>query len=167
SLLRCLRGDAFVTHVVMANTPVSKTPTQALGEYGQALWLDYFHPELLDGELGRLMKQDGVKGLTSNPSIFKEAIADGHHYDRGIRKHAGQVGSAKDLYEALAVRDMQLAADIFRPLYESTDGWDGWVSLEVDPRLAFDSAGTVREARRLWQRLSRPNVFIKVPATHE
>ena len=142
-------------------------PTRALGEYGQALWLDYFDRGLLSAELEHLIKEDGLKGLTSNPAIFKQAIADAHQYDHDLHERAREASSAKDLYELLAVRDMRLAADIFRPLYERTAGWDGWVSLEVDPRLAYDTADTVREARRLWRHLSRPNVFIKIPATSE
>jgi transaldolase len=142
-------------------------PTRALGDHGQALWLDYFDRGLLSAELERLIKVDGLKGLTSNPAIFKQAMADAHQYDRDIRERAREASSAKELYELLAVRDMRLAADIFRPLYERTAGWDGWVSLEVDPRLAYDTAGSVREARWLWRLLSRPNVFIKIPATNE
>ncbi len=142
-------------------------PLQKLASYGQAIWLDYFHRKLLDAELADLIEQDGLKGLTSNPKIFGQAFAETESYQKDIQLRAGQVTTSKELYEVLAVRDLQQAADIFRPLFDSTDGWHGFVSLEVDPRLAHDTEATVREARRLYQQMGRPNVFIKVPATDE
>ncbi len=105
--------------------------------------------------------------MTSNPSIFEKAIVESHDYDEDIRAMALKAKTAKEIYEALSQRDVQSAADVFRPLYNRTDGKDGYVSLEVNPHLAHDTHGTIQEARRLWGALNRPNVFIKVPATTE
>lgn len=140
---------------------------RTLGSLGQALWLDYFEHDLLKGELARLIERDGLKGLTSNPSIFQKALSKQEDYADEIRAQAKRAHTPKELYESLAVQEMQAAADQFRPLFDSTRGWHGWVSLEVDPRLAYDSAATVEEARRLHLAVARPNVFIKVPATAE
>ena len=140
-------------------------PLRELEAAGQSLWLDYFHPHILeDGSLRRLIEDDGLKGLTSNPSIFEKAIADGDVYDRRVREARGQP-SPEALYEQLAVADLQAAADVFRPTYDRLGGKDGYVSLEVSPRLAMDTEGTVREARRLWSAVGRPNLMIKVPGT--
>ena len=140
-------------------------PLRDLEAAGQSLWLDYFHPHILDdGSLRRLIDEDGLKGLTSNPSIFEKAIADGDVYDRRVRQVRGQP-SPEALYEQLAVADLQAAADAFRPTYDRLGGQDGYVSLEVSPRLAMDTDGTVREARRLWAAVGRPNLMIKVPGT--
>ena len=110
---------------------------------------------------------DGLRGVTSNPSIFDKAIAGSHVYDEDIRTMALDGKDCKAIYEALSQRDVQDAADEFRPVYDETDGKDGYVSLEVNPHLAHDTEGTIAEARRLWAALNRPNVFIKVPATSE
>jgi transaldolase/glucose-6-phosphate isomerase len=140
-------------------------PLRELEAAGQSLWLDYFHPQILeDGSLRRLIDDDGLKGLTSNPSIFEKAIADGDVYDRRVREVRGRP-SPEALYEQLAVADLQAAADVFRPTYDRLGGKDGYVSLEVSPRLAMDTEGTVREARRLWSAVGRPNLMIKVPGT--
>jgi transaldolase len=119
------------------------------------------------GELRRLIEEDGLRGMTSNPSIFEQAIVDSHDYDEDIRAMALQGKGAEAIYEALSQRDVERAADEFRALYDRTGGEDGYVSLEVNPHLAHDTNGTVEEARRLWAALNRPNVFIKVPATAE
>ena len=141
-------------------------PLRELESAGQAVWLDYLHPQILeDGTLKRLIDDDGLKGLTSNPSIFEKAIGDGDVYDRRVAAVRGHP-SPEALYERLAVADIQAAADIFRPTYDRLNGKDGYVSLEVSPRLAMDSQGTVREARRLWGAVARPNLMIKVPGTH-
>jgi len=140
-------------------------PLRELEAAGQSLWLDYFHPHILeDGSLRRLIDEDGLKGLTSNPSIFEKAIADGDVYDRRVRQVRGKP-SPEALYEQLAVADLQAAADVFRPTYDRLGGADGYVSLEVSPRLAMDTEGTIREARRLWSAVGRPNLMIKVPGT--
>jgi len=143
-------------------------PLRKLDRLGQSLWLDYIRRDLMtSGGLRRLIEEDGLRGMTSNPAIFEKAIADGHEYDDDIRAWALQGKDAHAIYEALSQRDVQSAADVFRPLYDRTDGKDGYVSLEVNPHLAYDAHGTLHEARRLWHALNRPNVFIKVPATAE
>jgi transaldolase/glucose-6-phosphate isomerase len=138
-----------------------------LGEAGQAVWLDYLHRKILeDGELVRLIEGDGVKGLTSNPSIFEKAIGDGDAYDARIQAELKRGDSAPTaLFERIAIADIQAAADIFRPTFDRLGGKDGFVSLEVSPTLANDTAGTVAEARRLWGAVGRPNLMIKVPGT--
>lgn len=137
-----------------------------LGTLGQSIWLDYIRRDLVaSGELRRLIKEDGLRGMTSNPSIFEKAIASSHDYDEDILAMALKKKSVDEIYETISQRDVQGAADEFRALYDSTDGKDGYVSLEVNPHLAYDTNGTLEEARRLWAALRRPNVFIKVPAT--
>lgn len=135
---------------------------------GQSIWLDYIRRDLIvGGELARLIEEDGLRGMTSNPAIFEKAIVESHDYDEEIRSLVLKGKGAKEIYEALSQHDVQSAADTFRSLYDRTDGRDGYVSLEVNPHLAHDTRGTVQEARRLWVALNRPNVFIKVPATAE
>ena len=141
-------------------------PLKQLAALGQSIWLDYIRRDLIvSGELRRLIEEDGLRGMTSNPSIFEKAIVESHDYDEDIRAMALEGKGAEAIYEALSQRDVQSAADEFRPLYDKTDGKDGYVSLEVNPHLAHDTTGTIEEARRLWAALNRPNVFIKVPAT--
>jgi transaldolase / glucose-6-phosphate isomerase len=140
----------------------------ALESFGQSIWLDYLRRNALDnGEIQRLIEQDGVSGLTSNPSIFEKAIAGSHDYDEAIRAMSLEGKSVEEIYEALTVEDIQRAAALFRPIYDRLEGRDGFVSLEVSPQLAHDTDGTIAEASRLWNAVNRPNVFIKVPATHE
>jgi len=136
--------------------------------YGQSFWLDYMRRRLLtSGELERL-REEGIRGVTSNPSIFEKAFSGSGDYDEALRALEEQEDrSASALYETLAVQDIQGAADVLRPVYDESEGADGYVSLEVSPHLAHDTRGTVAEARRLWKRLDRPNVMIKVPATRE
>jgi len=122
---------------------------------------------ILTGELKKLIDEDGIRGVTSNPAIFDKAIAGSDDYDSSIRAMALDGQDIEAIYQTLTVEDVQNAADEFRRLYDSSDGKHGFVSLEVNPHLAHDPAGTVAEARRLWQALDRPNVFIKVPATEE
>jgi transaldolase len=144
-------------------------PLKALWEeQGQAVWLDYIERDLLSGGgLENLVIDDGVRGVTSNPSIFKAAITGSQSYEADIdsflRSHPE--ASTIDLYEALAIADIRMAADILAPVYQASGGSDGFVSLEVSPHLADDSHGTEAEARRLWQTVDRPNLMIKVPAT--
>jgi len=139
-----------------------------LGTFGQSIWLDYIRRDLItSGQLRCLIEEDGLRGMTSNPSIFEKAIVDSHEYDEDIRAMAGEGKDVKSIYETLSQRDVQSAADEFRSVYDKTDGHDGYVSLEVNPHLAHDTKGTVEEAHRLWKMLARPNVFIKVPATTE
>src|SRR6202000_3169739 len=122
---------------------------------------------LENGELKRLIDEDGIKGLTSNPSIFEKAIGEGDAYDARLKAVLKTVdGPAEAVYEHLAVADIQDAADIFRPAWDRLAGKDGYVSLEVSPKLAMDTQGTIEEARRLWRWVDRPNLMIKVPATN-
>jgi transaldolase len=141
-------------------------PLKELAAIGQSIWLDYIRRNLIvSGELKRLIKEDGLRGMTSNPSIFETAIVESHDYDEDIRAMALQGKGVTEIYEALSMGDVQSAADEFRSVYDKTDGKDGYVSLEVNPHLAHDTTGTIEEARRLWTALDRPNVLIKVPAT--
>jgi transaldolase/glucose-6-phosphate isomerase len=142
-------------------------PLQQLDELGQAIWLDYIDRGMLDtGRLKRLIAEDGLKGVTSNPAIFEKAIGEGSIYDERIRAIAsGQRVSAAEIFDRLALADVQDAADQLRPVYDRLGGADGFVSLEVAPKLAFDTQGTIAEARRLWAAVGRPNVMIKVPGT--
>ena len=149
-------------------TTMKANRLRKLQAFGQSIWLDYIRRDLIvSGELRRLIEADGLRGITSNPSIFEQAIAGSHDYDEDIRSMALQGQSTMKIYEALVLRDVQNAADEFRLVYNNTDGKDGYVSLEVNPHLAHDTAGTIQEARRLWDALDRSNVFIKVPATTE
>jgi len=145
---------------------VKDNPLIRLGTLGQSIWLDYIRRDLIaSGGLRRLIEEDGLRGMTSNPAIFEQAIVESHGYDDDIRAMAAKGKGTKEIYAALTQHDVRSAADEFRPLYEATDGNDGYVSLEVNPHLAHDTEGTVEEARRLWKALDRPNVLIKVPAT--
>ena len=147
---------------------MNTNPLKTLGTFGQSLWLDYIRRDLItSGQLQRLIEEDGLQGMTSNPSIFEKAIVDSHEYDEDIRSMALEGKGVTAIYETLSQRDVQRAADEFRPVYDKTDGLDGYVSLEVNPHLAHDTKGTVEEAHRLWKTLARSNVFIKVPATTE
>lgn len=141
-------------------------PLVALVALGQSIWLDYITRNLIrDGELRRLIEADGLRGMTSNPTIFQQAIGGGDAYDAQIEALLGQGKGAEAIFEALAVQDIQEACDLFRPLYDRTAGADGYVSLEVSPHLAHETAGTLEEARRLWGLVARPNLMIKVPGT--
>jgi transaldolase len=137
-------------------------------DHRQAVWLDYIERDLLTGGgLARYVADDGVRGVTSNPSIFEKAIEGGGAYEAAVAAllDADPAMATKDLYEALAIEDIRGAADILRPMWSESGGEDGYVSLEVSPHLAHDSDGTVAEARRLWAAVDRPNLMIKVPAT--
>jgi transaldolase len=141
-------------------------PLRELAEAGQAPWLDYVHRKILeDGELQRLIDEDGVTGLTSNPSIFEKAIGEGDAYDDKIQALARPGESVERLYERIAIEDIQAAADILRPTYDRLDSRDGYVSLEVTPAAAMDTERTLTDARRLWTEVGRPNLMIKVPGT--
>jgi transaldolase len=147
---------------------MSNNPLLKLKIFGQSVWLDYIGRRMIDsGQLLELIEQDGVAGVTSNPSIFDSAISGSNDYDDSIRALARAGKSTGEIYEAITVEDIQRAADLFRPTYDRLQGGDGFVSLEVNPHLARDTARTIAEARELWAALDRPNVFIKVPATAE
>jgi transaldolase/glucose-6-phosphate isomerase len=142
-------------------------PLQQLGEVGQAVWLDFIDRKILEtGGLKRLIERDGLKGVTSNPSIFEKAMGEGSDYDDRLRAILARgVADAAEVYEQLAIGDIRDAADQLRPVHDATSGADGFVSLEVSPYLAMDAQGTVTEARRLWKTVDRPNLMVKVPGT--
>lgn len=145
-------------------------PLLQLAQQGQAVWLDFIDRELVtSGRLSRLVKEDSLRGVTSNPTIFEAAIARSHQYDADVRAalRRDHALDARGLYEAIAIRDIQLAADVVHPVYERTRGRDGFVCLEASPFLAHDTRGTLDEARRLHALVDRPNVMIKVPGTPE
>lgn len=146
--------------------PANINPLKKLQEFGQSIYLDAFERAwLTDGTLATLIDRDGLRGVTSNPSIFQKAIAQSADYKSAIAEHARRGDDAHATYEDLVVHDIQSAADMFRPMFDSSDGHFGFVSLEVSPEIANDENATVDEALHLWARLSRPNAFIKVPAT--
>ncbi len=137
-----------------------------LSAQGLSVWLDYISRKILDnGELKRLIAEDSVTGVTSNPAIFEKSIRAGHDYDHVFESLPPGGGSAKDIYERIAIADIQGACDALLPVYERSEGRDGFASLEVSPELANDTAGTLAEARRLWAALGKKNALIKVPAT--
>jgi transaldolase len=143
------------------------TKLHQLAELGQAIWLDYIQRSLIEqGDLENLV-HDGLRGVTSNPSIFEKAIAGSDDYDAALRRLSAEERLPQEMYEALAIQDVRMATDVLRPVYDETGGDDGYVSLEVNPDLAYDTEGTVEEARRLFDAVDRPNVMIKVPATPE
>jgi transaldolase len=142
--------------------------TGTLHDRGQSLWLDNITRELLEsGTLARYINEDAVTGLTSNPTIFDHAIKNSSRYDVAIRKKVKEGKSGEDLFFELALEDLTRAADLFRPIWERTRGVDGWVSLEVSPVLAHDTATTLAAAKTLHARAGRPNLFIKIPGTKE
>jgi transaldolase len=139
-----------------------------LQDCGQSIWLDYIRRDLItSGEFQRLVQEDGVHGVTSNPTIFDKAIAAGTSYDDAFHLllSTDPDCGAQTLFESLEIQDLQLAADILRPVYDQTDGADGFVSIEVSPRLAYDTAGSIAEAQRLWKAVNRPNLMVKIPST--
>jgi transaldolase len=141
-------------------------PVRKIQEFGQSVYLDEIsRPMLQDGTLDRYIRVDGLRGVTSNPAIFQKAIAESNAYDGAIDELVRSGSSVAQIYETLVIQDIQAAADKFRALYDESDGRYGLVSLEVSPHLADDAEGTISEARHLWERLDRPNTFIKVPGT--
>lgn len=147
---------------------MTANPLVRLGELGQSPWLDFITRDLLDsGELRRLIAEDGLRGMTTNPTIFEKAVAGSDLYDEDIRQLAAQGMEPDRIFETLAIADVQRACDVFRPLYDSSAGRDGFVSIEVSPTLAYDSDGTVGAAQRLWRAVGRPNLLVKIPGTRE
>jgi transaldolase / glucose-6-phosphate isomerase len=143
-------------------------PLKGLLAYGQSPWMDYIRRDLLtSGELKKYIDNDGLRGMTSNPAIFEKAIAGSNVYADILGSVEGKSLDAKGLYEKIAIRDVQDATDIFKPVYKESNRRDGYVSLEVSPALANDTKATINEARRLWKTVNRENVMIKVPATPE
>ncbi len=143
------------------------TKAHELDKLGQSIWLDYIRRQFIEDGGLQTAVDNGVRGVTSNPAIFKKAIADSDDYDAQMQELIDAGKSVDDIYEALAIQDIQRAADVLRPVFDETNGIDGYVSLEVRPELANDTDGTVAEARKLWKAVDRPNLMIKVPATKE
>lgn len=145
---------------------MSTNPLIELGRLGQSPWYDYITRDLIvSGRLARLIADDGLRGMTSNPTIFEKAISGSGDYDDDIRQLASLGHSPQDIFEALSVADVRSACDAFRPLYDASGGADGLVSLEVSPDLAYDTGGSIAEAKRLWTAVDRPNAMIKIPGT--
>ena len=145
-----------------------ENPLLNIQRFGQSIWLDYIdRAMIMSGKLKKLIDEDGIRGVTSNPKIFKDAIVEGQEYENDIRELARKNKGTEDIYQTLVVDDIRRTADLFRPLYDSSQGQHGFVSLEVNPHLAHNVDDTLEEARQLWFALDRPNVFIKVPATVE
>jgi transaldolase/transaldolase/glucose-6-phosphate isomerase len=150
------------------NSGAPTNPLVRLGELGQSPWYEYMTRDLVTtGELARLIADDGLRGMTSNPTIFEKAIAGSRLYDEDIRTQADAGRSPQQIFEHLAVADVRAACDAFAALYRATGGADGLVSLEVSPTLANDTAATIQEAERLWRAVDRPNAMIKIPGTPE
>src|SRR6476660_5634298 len=142
--------------------------TQQLHNLGQSLWLDNITRDLLNnGTRERYIAELAITGLTSNPTIFDHAIKNSSSYDHAIRDYAGKGKSGEELFFQLALEDLTRAADLFRPIHDRTSGLDGWVSLEVSPLLAHNTASTLAEAKQLFARANRPNLLIKIPGTKE
>jgi len=146
----------------------AKSRMHTLHEQGQSVWLDYIRRGIIEnGELEAMIRDVDLRGVTSNPSIFEEAIGKSDDYDDDLESLAAQGAEPGEVFESLAVDDIQRACDLFRPVYDAAEGHDGFVSLEVSPLLAEDTQRTIDEARRLWKRVDRPNLMIKVPGTDE
>jgi transaldolase len=143
-------------------------PLLTLADHGQSVWIDYIRRGAIEsGQLARWISDDGVRGVTSNPAIFEKAIAGSHDYDAAIESLASEGKDVDEILDVLTVEDVQRTADLLRPVFDRTGGLDGFVSLEVSPELARDTAATIAEAHRLRHRVDRPNALIKVPATGE
>ena len=151
-----------------ATRTMTTNPLIRLGQLGQSPWYDFITRDLVvSGELARLIAEDGLRGMTTNPTIFEKAVAGSDLYDADIRRLATEGKGPTEIFETLAVADVQAACDLFLPIHRESAGLDGLVSIEVSPRLAHDTAGTIAEAERLWRRIARPNVMIKIPGTIE
>jgi len=151
-----------------ATRTTTTNPLIQLGQLGQSPWYDFITRDLVtSGELARLIAEDGLRGMTTNPTIFEKAVAGSDLYDADIRRLAAEGRAPAAIFESLAVADVQAACDLFLPIHRSSAGLDGLVSIEVSPTLAHDTAGTIAEAERLWRRIGRPNVMIKIPGTAE
>jgi transaldolase/glucose-6-phosphate isomerase len=147
---------------------MAKNPLLKIQEYGQSIWMDFLRRGMItSGELKKLIEEDGLRGITSNPAIFEKVIDGSNDYKAAIRSLALEGKSTQEIYETLTVEDVLQAADLFSGVYKHTEKGDGYISLEVSPHLAHDTDGTIDEARHLWKKVGRPNIFIKVPATLE
>ncbi|HYY76267.1 MAG TPA: transaldolase, partial [Gaiellaceae bacterium] len=147
---------------------MAKSPLHELSEHGQSVWIDFLSRDMLrSGELERMMREDAVVGVTSNPTIFQKAISAGDAYDDQLREVLREERDAKEIFIRLASKDVGDALDILRRVWDEGGGRDGYVSIEVDPNLAYDTEATLAEAKRLHQLIDRPNLFVKIPATKE
>jgi transaldolase len=145
---------------------MAKSRLHELSELGQSVWIDFLSRHLLEsGELARMMEEDAVVGVTSNPTIFQKAIAEGDLYDEQLREVLGEEDDLKEVFLRLAVKDVQNACDLMRRAWDGGGGKDGYVSIEVDPNLAFDTEASIAEAQRLHDLVDRPNCFVKIPGT--
>jgi transaldolase len=145
---------------------MAKSKLHELSELGQSVWIDFLSRQLLQsGELARMMEEDAVVGVTSNPTIFQKAIAAGNAYDEQFREVLAEEEDPKEVFLKLAVQDVKNACDLLRQVWDGGHGQDGYVSIEVDPNLAFDTDGTIAEAQRLHELVDKPNCFVKIPAT--
>ena len=143
-------------------------PLLQLKEQGQSVWYDNIdRAQLASGQFKRMLDEDGVVGVTANPTIFQKSISSGHAYDEQMQQLIRAGKNTSEIYEALVIRDIQTVADLLRPIYDRTAGKDGYVSLEVSPELAHNTEGTISEVRRFWQMVDRPNLMVKIPATPE
>lgn len=141
-------------------------PLVQLKAQGQSVWYDNINREqLVSGEFKRMLDEDGIVGVTANPTIFEKSISGGHAYDEQMAQLIGEGKSTNEIYEALVIQDIRTVADLLRPIYNRTNAQDGYVSLEVSPELAHDTEGTLSEARRFWNLVNRPNLMVKIPAT--
>ena len=143
-------------------------PLVELAKAGQSIWYDQMERRLITtGSLKKMIDEDDLRGMTSNPTIFEKAIGGSEDYEAQLRQLAAANKSREEIFDELAIKDIGDAADIFRPVYDKTNGEDGFISIEVNPLLASDTAGTLAEAKRLFKRLDRPNIMVKIPATPE
>src|SRR6266566_1377730 len=160
---RGLVGEPRVPPTLRREVPMSMSESRLhqLSELGQSVWIDFLSREMLQtGELKRLMREDAVVGITSNPTIFQKAISQGDFYDEQIRASLDEVDDPKEIFWRLAKKDVGDACDVLRPIWDAGHGRDGYVSIEVDPNLAGDTEGTIAEARRLHAEIDRPNLFV-------
>jgi transaldolase len=147
---------------------MAKSKLHELSELGQSVWIDFLSRQMLQsGKLARMLEEDAVVGVTSNPTIFQKAISEGDAYDEQLREVLAEEDDPKEVFLRLAVQDVQNACDLLRQVWDAGQGQDGWVSIEVDPNLAFDTDGTIAEAQRLHELVDRPNCYVKIPATKE
>ncbi|HET7556051.1 MAG TPA: transaldolase family protein, partial [Gaiellaceae bacterium] len=145
---------------------MAKSRLHELSELGQSVWIDFLSRQMLQsGKLARMLEEDAVVGVTSNPTIFQKAISEGDAYDEQLREVLAEEDDAKEVFLKLAVQDVRNACDLLRQVWDGGRGQDGWVSIEVDPNLAYDTEATIAEAQRLHELVDRPNCFVKIPAT--
>ena len=143
-------------------------PLQQLKNFGQSVWYDNIdRSQLVSGQFKDLLDNDGVVGVTANPTIFQKSISAGHAYDEQMSQLISEGKDISDIYEAMIIQDIRTVADLLRPIYDRTNMVDGYVSLEVSPDLAHDTDATIAEVRRFWKMVDRPNLLIKIPATPE